>query len=257
MRRHQSELLSSTPKVLLPIQVGKDHYSLLGYALSECRQLQPADLLVLASQLPSRGAEGVAAEIASLSEPNVRIIWDSTDSPTGTASAVYRSLASVRTETLLVLPADTILSYEKLPGVVEHHSLVDAHMTLAVTSRAGTHAQNLDKIVYARTDGRVAASLESTSFPHHLSNRSDRDDLCNGTSCGALVIDVESYLARFRQRYNDRTSWDCLDLYRDYLTASVEEGMRVFAKDIESEVADLGTPDRYLSYIASSRSSSC
>ncbi|MBV6697336.1 NDP-sugar synthase [Kitasatospora aureofaciens] len=238
--------LHRTPKVLVPIDTPAGRVPMLGHVLDALAAAGFRRIAVLTSTCPQAGAEAVETYALTRSARQVELTIHREDHPLGTAGAAYAALRDLPdTPAAVILPADTLFPFSRLPSAVAAHCSLAAAVTWTVTTAPGQAAQNAGRLFLDPDDHYIVHALEGVDATLPAGSR---QSLRQATSTGAVVLTPTAFQTLFEE-YAQRLARPAeADLYRQFMPWAISHGHRVGAYNIRTAAPDLGTPERLAAF---------
>jgi NDP-sugar pyrophosphorylase family protein len=246
MRDGKRREFQTTPKVLLRIWHDGKSASLFAHAMHGILSLSPGAISVLASRHPRCGAELILEEISKFRETQrIAVHWDPLEKEFGTARALYQAAHESSFPVLVVVTADTIFPFRKLPLAVELHRTRKAGATWIITTKPGPMAQNSGCLLFDPEKGRLSLSKEGAVFPSGMVTGAA--ELVEGTSTGTIIFSSVFYRDRFAE-LRRRFCSGPIDIYHDLMPFLLNRGDEISVFDVAEPTPDLGTPERFIRF---------
>lgn len=246
MRDGERREFATTPKVLLQIWHDGKSASLFSHAMRGILSLSPGAISVLASRHPGCGPELIMQEISKFREAQrIAVFWDPAEEEFGTARALYQAARESGFPVLVVVTADTIFPFWKLPLAIELHRTRKAVATWVITTNPGPIAQNSGCLLFEPEKGRLSLSREGVLLLPKM--MTDAAGLAEGTSTGVIVFSSAFYRDRFAE-LDRRFCSGPIDIYRDLMPFLLNRGDEISVFDVAEPTPDLGTPERFIRF---------
>jgi NDP-sugar pyrophosphorylase family protein len=235
-------MLQTTAKLLVPVRRGDEQMPMIGIALARLSALGYRNVSLLTSRDPEAAGAAIEAYAASAFGGQLALTVYRERYPLGTAGAVYAALRHIRSESIAVVPGDTLFPFETLSDALAAHDWESYQATWLVTTRPGARAQNEGALIVDPSTHCIAFALEGLNI---MPPREVTAGLISATSTGALIFNRAFFLAEFEKYMSRLDSPVATDLYREFVPWLISSGHETAAFDIQAAAPDLGTPERF------------